>query len=380
MPRREPLSGSVAELAEDTRSAGYPVAYSEHNALPPTSEAVAVTLYRIAQEALTNAMKHSPGADVEMTMTGIDRLIELRVTNTAPQHGRRYPGARPARNGRPRRSARRQLLCRHCRWTLRGRRSSRRSCRAHPVSSDPIRVVLVDDQALVRDAFARVVTVQSDMELVGTGRNGRDAVDLAKSLDPDVMVLDIRMPVLDGIEATRKILGAASEPAAGHGDGRPRILIVTTFNLDEYVFDALRAGASGFLLKDSPPRQLLDAIRTVAQGDALVDPAVTRTLIGSFANRIRPPAENSAMTQQLTPRELDVLNLLAKGMSNVEIASALVVTRETVKTYVSRILLKLGPPRPSASGGLRLPKRHRGRVTHCHPLGDPLSHVGLYRR
>ena len=157
------------------------------------------------------------------------------------------------------------------------------------MSGGPLRVVLVDDQALVRDAFARVVTAQSDMELVGTGSNGQDAIDLARSMDPDVMVLDIRMPVLDGIEATRKILGAASEPATAHGDRRPRILIVTTFNLDEYVFDALRAGASGFLLKDSPPQQLLDAIRTVAGGDALVDPAVTRSLIGSFANRIRFP-------------------------------------------------------------------------------------------
>jgi DNA-binding NarL/FixJ family response regulator len=152
--------------------------------------------------------------------------------------------------------------------------------------------------------------------------------------------MDIRMPVLDGIAATREILGAGS----GSVDRArpPRILIVTTFTLDEYVFDALRAGASGFLLKDSTPDQLVDAIRTVARGDALVDPAVTRTLIGAYANRLRPRTETADAAQTLTPRERDVLRLLAQGMSNAEIAHALVVTRETAKTYVSRILLKLG--------------------------------------
>ncbi|TCK59277.1 response regulator transcription factor [Curtobacterium sp. PhB136] len=207
-----------------------------------------------------------------------------------------------------------------------------------PDAGSPLRIALVDDQTLVRDGFARVVRAQTDMELVGLGANGRDAVDLARDATPDVMVVDIRMPVLDGIAATREILAAPRHDGAAP----PRILVVTTFNLDEYVFDALRAGASGFLLKDASPPQLLDAVRTIARGEALVDPAVTRTLIGSFAGRIRPPVTVADESGQLTPRELEVLRLLARGMSNVEIAEAMFVTRETAKTYVSRILLKLG--------------------------------------
>ncbi|ROP58515.1 response regulator transcription factor [Curtobacterium sp. ZW137] len=207
-----------------------------------------------------------------------------------------------------------------------------------PDAGSRLRIALVDDQTLVRDGFARVVRAQTDMELVGLGANGRDAVDLARDATPDVMVVDIRMPVLDGIAATREILAAPRDDGAAP----PRILVVTTFNLDEYVFDALRAGASGFLLKDASPPQLLDAVRTIARGEALVDPAVTRTLIGSFAGRIRPPVTVADESGQLTPRELEVLRLLARGMSNVEIAEAMFVTRETAKTYVSRILLKLG--------------------------------------
>ena len=202
-----------------------------------------------------------------------------------------------------------------------------------------MRVALIDDQVLVRDGFARVVRAQDDMELVGLGATGRDAVDIAREQAPDVVIMDIRMPILDGIAATREILGAGFGSATGT---RPRILIVTTFNLDEYVFDALRAGASGFLLKDATPGQMVDAIRTVARGDALVDPAVTRTLIGAYADRLRPRTESADSAEMLTPREREVLRLLAQGMSNVEIAAALVVTRETTKTYVSRILLKLG--------------------------------------
>jgi DNA-binding NarL/FixJ family response regulator len=176
------------------------------------------------------------------------------------------------------------------------------------------------------------------MELVGLGRTGREAVDIVREHTPDVVVMDIRMPVLDGIAATREILERDSD-ATGPV---PHILIVTTFNLDEYVFNALRAGASGFLLKDATPPQLVDAIRTVARGDALVDPAVTRALIGAYAGRLRPRPESADSAELLTPREREVLRLLAQGMSNVEIAAALVVTRETAKTYVSRILLKLG--------------------------------------
>jgi DNA-binding NarL/FixJ family response regulator len=201
-----------------------------------------------------------------------------------------------------------------------------------------MRIAIIDDQLLVRDGFARVVRAQHDMELVGIGATGRDAVSIARTQAPDVMVMDIRMPILDGIAATREILGAGF----GSATRPPRILIVTTFNLDEYVFDALRAGASGFLLKDATPASLVDAIRTVARGDALVDPAVTRSLIGAYAARLRPRTESADSAVTLTPREREVLRLLAQGMSNAEIAAALVVTRETAKTYVSRVLLKLG--------------------------------------
>jgi DNA-binding NarL/FixJ family response regulator len=210
------------------------------------------------------------------------------------------------------------------------------------VNAQRLRVALVDDQTMVRDGFARVVRAQTDMELVGLGDTGRDAIEIARTLRPDVMVVDIRMPVLDGISATREIVAEQSAADAGSDATPTRILVVTTFNLDEYVFDALRAGASGFLLKDATPVQLLDAIRTLARGEALVDPTVTRTLIGAYASRLRPPPEPSDGADQLTPREREVLRLLARGMSNVEIAAALVVTRETAKTYVSRILLKLG--------------------------------------
>jgi DNA-binding NarL/FixJ family response regulator len=210
------------------------------------------------------------------------------------------------------------------------------------VNAGRLRVALVDDQIMVRDGFARVVRAQADMEIVGLGATGRDAIDIARTERPDVMVVDIRMPVLDGISATREIVAAQSAVDTGLDTPPTRILVVTTFNLDEYVFDALRAGASGFLLKDATPVQLLDAIRTLARGEALVDPMVTRTLIGAYASRLRAPLEPSAEAEQLTPREREVLRLLAQGMSNVEIAATLVVTRETAKTYVSRILLKLG--------------------------------------
>jgi DNA-binding NarL/FixJ family response regulator len=200
-----------------------------------------------------------------------------------------------------------------------------------------VRVALVDDQLLVRDGFARVIRAQADMEVVGLGANGRDAIDLVRSTRPDVLVIDIRMPVLDGISAIREIISFVEADAL-----QPRILVVTTFNLDEYVFEALRAGASGFLLKDSTPRRLLDAIRTLASGEAIVDPTVTRDLIGAFAGRIKSVPTEPPGRELLTPREQEVLRLLAQGMSNAEIAAAMFVTRETAKTYVSRILLKLG--------------------------------------
>lgn len=196
----------------------------------------------------------------------------------------------------------------------------------------PVRVLVCDDQALIRTGFATIIGAQPDLEVVGECGDGRAAVDLARRLQPDVVVMDVRMPVLDGIEATRLLAGA--------GVAHPvKVLVVTTFNLDEYVYEALRAGASGFLLKDAPPAQLLHGIRTVASGAALLAPEVTRRLVGRYAGRIRPP--ETTTDTALTPRELEVLRLLADGLSNSEIAATLVISPETVKTYVSRILTKL---------------------------------------
>ncbi|RAJ66771.1 LuxR family two component transcriptional regulator [Streptomyces sp. Amel2xB2] len=197
----------------------------------------------------------------------------------------------------------------------------------------PTRVLICDDQALIRTGLATIVDAQPDLEVAGECGDGRAAVDLAARLRPDVVVMDIRMPVLDGLEATRLLAGAGVEHPV-------KVLVVTTFNLDEYVYEALRAGASGFLLKDAPPAQLLHGIRTVALGAALLDPEVTRRLVGKYAARIRP-AEDTPRDIPLTPRELEVLRLIADGLSNSEIAGALQISQETVKTFVSRILTKL---------------------------------------
>ncbi len=208
-----------------------------------------------------------------------------------------------------------------------------------PEPRPPIRVLVCEDQELVRVGYVTIFSAQADMEVVGEAQDGRAAVQAARRLRPDVVVMDIRMPVLDGIEATRQIAGPDVEAPA-------KVLMVTTFNVDEYVYEALRAGASGFLLKDAPPGELVDGIRTVARGESLLAPTVTRALIGRYAERVRPTdASRSArdeVVRALTRRELEVLEQLAAGLSNAEIASVLVITPETVKTYVSRILAKLG--------------------------------------
>lgn len=198
----------------------------------------------------------------------------------------------------------------------------------------PIRVVVCDDQDLVRSGFVTILDAQSDLEVVGEASDGQTAIRLVEQEKPDVVVMDIRMPRMDGIEATRRIAGPGVDDPA-------RVLIVTTFNLDALVFDALRAGASGFLLKDARPAELLDAVRTVASGESLLSPAVTRALIGRYAERVRPVHRDRSELDSLTAREHEVLVLIADGLSNAEIALRLVISHETVKTYVSRILSKL---------------------------------------
>jgi DNA-binding NarL/FixJ family response regulator len=198
-----------------------------------------------------------------------------------------------------------------------------------------IGIVVADDHEVVRAGFAALLDTQPDFTVLGTACDGGEAVRVCRELRPDVVLMDVRMPSLDGIEATRQLAGA--------GDPGPRVLILTTFDLDEYVFDALRAGASGFLLKDVTAERLFDAVRVIAAGEALLAPAVTRRLIGEFT-RLRPVPDALAPTVMvtLTPRETEVLRLVAEGMSNPEIACRLVVTEETVKTHVSHILAKLG--------------------------------------
>jgi len=205
----------------------------------------------------------------------------------------------------------------------------------------PIRLLVADDQGIVRDGFAGLLATQADFEVVGTAADGEQAVALTAELHPDVVLMDIRMPGMDGIAATREIVGSHGRP------GGPRILILTTFDLDEYVYDALRAGASGFLLKDVTAERLFEAVKVIATGDGLLAPAVTRRLIGEFATARRGvdtpsiSAHLVAMMAALTPRETQVLLLVAKGLSNAEIAGRLVVSEETVKTHVSRVLSKL---------------------------------------
>jgi len=197
-----------------------------------------------------------------------------------------------------------------------------------------IRVLVVDDQEVVRAGFGALLATQPDFDVVGTARDGAEAVRICNAERPDVVLMDVRMPVMDGIEATRQITGSGA-------DG-PRILMLTTFDLDEYVYDALGVGASGFLLKDVTAERLFDAVRVVASGEALLDPGVTRRLIGEFARLGPRRVPESALLQGLTPREVEVLTLVAEGLSNVEIADRLVVSDQTVKSHVSRVLTKLG--------------------------------------
>ncbi|MBE1492059.1 response regulator [Plantactinospora soyae] len=199
-----------------------------------------------------------------------------------------------------------------------------------------IRVLIADDQAMVRQGFGALLAAQPDLLVVGDAANGSEAVTAARRLDPDVVLMDIRMPVLDGLAATRQLLGNRPESA------RPRVLILTTFDLDDYVYEALRAGASGFLLKDAPAADLVHAVRVVAAGDALLAPAVTRRLIAEFAARPGRDRPRPTTLAALTPRETEVLRLIARGRSNTEIAAELVVAEQTVKTHVGRVLGKLG--------------------------------------
>jgi DNA-binding NarL/FixJ family response regulator len=196
------------------------------------------------------------------------------------------------------------------------------------------RCLIADDQAMVREGFAAVLTAQPGLVVVGLAADGADAVRQTRQLRPDVVLMDVRMPVLDGLQATREILSAA-------GPARPRVLMLTTFDLDDYVYEALRAGASGFLLKDATAAELVHAVRVVAAGDALLAPSVTRRLIADFASRPRQDVPVPRSLGALTQRETEVLRLIARGLSNAEISDTLVIAEQTTKTHIGRILAKL---------------------------------------
>jgi DNA-binding NarL/FixJ family response regulator len=196
-----------------------------------------------------------------------------------------------------------------------------------------IRCLIADDQAMVREGFGALLGAQDGITVVGLAADGAQAVTLAREAHPDVILMDVRMPVMDGLAATRELLGGGTGSAL-------RVLMLTTFDLDEYVYEALRAGASGFLLKDAPAAELVRAVRVVAAGDALLAPSVTRRLIAGYARR-PPPAMRTAALRQLTPREAEVLALIARGLSNTEISEHLVIAEQTTKTHVGRIFMKL---------------------------------------
>ncbi|GAA3036965.1 response regulator transcription factor [Kitasatospora albolonga] len=200
-----------------------------------------------------------------------------------------------------------------------------------------IRVIIVDDQAMVRAGFAALLNAQSDIDVVGDAADGKQALEVSGRTHPDVVLMDVRMPEMDGLEAARRLLDPP--PGVVH---RPKVLMLTTFDVDDYVYEALRAGASGFLLKDAPPADLIAAVRVVAAGEALLAPSVTRRLIEDFArNRPAPRRDRKLQLNGLTPRETEVLELIARGLSNQEIAERLVVAEQTVKTHIGRILAKL---------------------------------------
>ena len=198
----------------------------------------------------------------------------------------------------------------------------------------PLRVLIADDQALLRAGFRLILTSEPDMQVAGEVADGDQAVEAARRLRPDVILMDIRMPKLDGLEATRRITSGAPPP--------PRVIILTTYDLDEYVYEALAAGASGFLLKDVPPEELINAVRVVAAGDALLSPSVTRRLIEEFARRPSRHTQESPSIHGLTDRESEILRLVASGMSNQEIATSLFLAESTIKTHITRIFSKLG--------------------------------------
>ncbi len=337
-------------LLESARNGGVRVTCSVTGTPRPLPDGVDLSAYRIVQEALSNAIRHAPGATVQVRLYYGEAALIIEVRNSRGAAG---AGSARTRNDALSRGGGHGIIGMRERAAMLGGHLS-----AGPAMQDEflvtaalpldgegaeaphqqdedlaIRVVVADDQGMVRSGFSVLLNAQPDIDVVGEAVNGREAVAHAAGLHPDVILMDVRMPVLDGLQATRQIT-AMPDP--------PKVLVLTTFDLDDYVYEALRSGASGFLLKDASARELADAVRLVAAGDALLAPGVTRRLIAEFARLGAPRSAGRIQLEGLTERESEVLALVARGLSNAEIADRLFVAEQTVKTHVSRILMKLG--------------------------------------
>ena len=338
VPALAPQPGlqTLPALVEQVRQSGLPVELTVEGEPVQLAAGVDLSAYRIVQEALTNALKHAgrpAHAWVAVRYVGDD--VEIEVADDGRSDGAATATA-PVTASSACASVSRSAAASSSRGRVPAAGSaSRPACRWQDPPAVSVRVLIVDDQALVRAGFKMILESEPEIEIVGEAEDGLQAVEAARELKPDVVLMDIRMPNLDGLEATRRILAATGEA--------PRVLMLTTFDLDEYVYEALRAGASGFMLKDTPPEQLISAIHVVASGDALLSPAITKRVIEEFIRR--PPStiatQPSPAVADLTARELEVLGFMARGLSNAEIAKDLFVSETTVKTHVARILMKL---------------------------------------
>ena len=320
----QPGLAGLDSLLDEFRRSGLPVELQVDGERVPLPRALDLSAYRIVQEGLTNVLKHARRA-------ACGRGPALRRRRAADRDPRRRHRA-GGRRRRPRSRAGRRPRTRQGlrRLDERGARQRRRLPAEHAAPAMTIRVLVADDQSMVRAGFRLLLAGEPGIEVVAEARTGLEAVEKAGRFDPTVVLMDIRMPELDGIEATRRILAA---------DSTARVLILTTFDLDEYVYEALSAGASGFVLKDDPPEQLIAAIRTIAGGEALLSPAVTSRVIRQFTRRPRPSPPPGL--EELTAREMDVFRLIARGHSNAEIGAQLSITDTTVKTHVTKVLQKL---------------------------------------
>ena len=324
----QPGLATLEPLLDAFGRAGLPVRLQVDGDSAPLPRGLDLSAYRIIQEGLTNALKHAHAshADVRVRYEPDELLIDVRDDGHGAERERR---ARPRARRRARAGEalrRRDERRRAQRGRLRADHAAAAGGRAMTVS-----VLVADDQSMVRAGFRLLLSGEPDITVVAEASDGREAVEKAGRFHPAVVLMDIRMPELDGLEATRRILAA---------DAHARVLILTTFDLDEYIYEALSAGASGFVLKDDPPEQLISAIHTVAAGNALLSPAVTKRVIGQFARARRPAAP--AALEELTAREHEVFRLIAGGLSNAEIGEELFITDTTVKTHVTHVLQKLG--------------------------------------